>query len=131
MKDEIRAHETKEHLVLVKRNQLPDGVKHLPAVWAMKRKRKAAIGEVYKYKARLNVEGQKQQKYVNYLQIYSSVIGWPVIRFLFTLRIIKGWKVKQYDFTLAYLQADIETTIYMDISRSFIAPGGNKSYCLK
>ena len=131
VQEEIQAHESKGHWMLVKRSELPQGVKPLPAVWAMKRKRRAATGVVYKYKARSNVGGHKQLKYVNFWQTYSPLIGWPVIRLFIALSIIHGWKAKQYDFTLAYPQADIETAMYMDIPRGFTAPGGNKNYCLK
>ena len=60
IQQEIQAHESKGHWVLVKRNELPRGVTPLPAVWAMKRKKRAASGKIYKYKARLNVGGHKQ-----------------------------------------------------------------------
>ena len=131
MQKEIEAHENKGHWTLVKRNELPQGIAPLPAVWAMKRKRRAATGKIYKYKARLNVGGHKQVKHVNYWQTYSPVIGWPIVRLFLTLSIIHGWSAKQYDFELAYPQADIETTMYMDIPRGFTAPGGNNNYCLK
>ena len=131
MQKEIEAHENKGHWTLVKRNELPRGIAPLPAVWAMKRKRRAATGQIYKYKARLNVGGHKQVKHVNYWQTYSPVIGWPIVRLFLTFSIIHGWSAKQYDFELAYPQADIETTMYMDIPRGFKAPGGNKDYCLK
>jgi len=36
MQKEIQAHESKGHWMLVKRSELPQGVKPLPAVWAMK-----------------------------------------------------------------------------------------------
>ena len=71
MQKGIEAHESKGHWVLVKRNLLPRGVPPVPAVWAMKRKKRAAKGEIYKYKARLNVGGHKQVKHVNYWQTYS------------------------------------------------------------
>ncbi len=50
MREEIQAHESKGHWTLVKRNELPRGIAPLPAVWAMKRKRRAAAGKIYKYK---------------------------------------------------------------------------------
>jgi len=131
MQKEIEAHESKGHWVLVKRNELPRGVTSLPAVWAIKRKKRAATGEIYKCKARLNVGGHKKVKHVNYWQTYSPVIGWPIFRLVLTLSIIHGWAAKQYDFELAYPQADIETTMYMDVPQGFKAPGGNKNYCLK
>ena len=97
----------------------------------MKRKRRAATGEVYKHKARLNVGGHKQEKHVNYWQTYSPVIGWLIIRLYITLSIIHGWEARQFDFFLAYPQADIETTMCINIPKGFAVPDGKKNYCLK
>ncbi len=51
----------------------------------MKRKKRAATGKIYKYKARLNVGGHKQEKDANYWQTYSQVTGWPIVRLFLTL----------------------------------------------
>jgi hypothetical protein len=132
MKSEIASHKKRRHWILTKREDVPEGTKTLPAVWAMKRKRKVATGEIYKRKARLNVGGHKQEKHVNFWQTYSPVVGWVTIRFFLILAIIKGWHARQYDFVLAYPQADIEVPLYMDIPRGFDVPKGrNKDYCLR
>ncbi|KAI2507329.1 hypothetical protein MHU86_7049 [Fragilaria crotonensis] len=46
----------------VPRSPVPPGTKILPAVWAMKRKCQIATREVFKWKARLNIDGSKQEK---------------------------------------------------------------------
>jgi hypothetical protein len=46
MEEEIRSHTDNKHWTLVPRTDVPDGVPVLPAVWAMKRKRRIATGEV-------------------------------------------------------------------------------------
>jgi len=56
------------------------------------KKKRAATGKIYKYKARLNIGGHKQVKHVNYWQTYSPVIGWPIVRLFLTLSIIHGQK---------------------------------------
>jgi hypothetical protein len=71
----------------------------------MKRKRKIATREVYKWKARLNIDGSKQVKGLNYWEPAS----WPTIRLILIMSIIKGWHTKQIDYVLAYTQADVET----------------------
>ena len=38
------------------KSEIPDDARILPSVWAMKRKRKVLTGEVYKHKARLNLD---------------------------------------------------------------------------
>jgi len=57
MVQEFNNHCDKEHWAFVLRHSLPPGTKVLPAMWAMCRKHRIATGEVYKWKARLNVHG--------------------------------------------------------------------------
>ena len=45
---------------IVPKSEMPEGANLFPAVWAMKRKRRVLTGEVYKYKARMNLDGSKQ-----------------------------------------------------------------------
>ena len=51
MVDEVKAHTDNGHWVVRRRAQLPEGTKVLPAVWAMRRKRRITTGEPYKWKA--------------------------------------------------------------------------------
>ena len=87
--------------------------------------------EVYKWKARLNIHGGKQEHGVNYWETYAATLSWPPICFLLTMLIINKWRTRQIDFTLAYPQADIECDLYMDIPRGFDVEGGRANYCLK
>ena len=92
---------------------MPEGVTILPSVWAMKRKRKIATREVYKWKARLNVDGSKQQHGVNYWDTFSPVASWAAIRLVLMASLLNGWQTRQVDFVLAYTQADVECELYM------------------
>ena len=51
MQEEIDAHNNNKNWKTIKRSELPTGARVLPAVWAMKRKRRIATQEVYKWKA--------------------------------------------------------------------------------
>ncbi len=66
MQDEVNAHTINGHWKLVKRSSLPKGATVLPAVWSMKRKRRISTREVYKWKARLTVDGSKQKYGIHY-----------------------------------------------------------------
>lgn len=57
MQEEVRAHEDQRHWKLIRRAAVPHGVCVLPSVWSMKRKRRIATREIYKWKARLTVHG--------------------------------------------------------------------------
>jgi hypothetical protein len=130
MADEVTAHTENEHWEIIPRSLVPSGTKVLPAVWAMRRKRRIATGEPYKWKARLNVHGGKQEHGVNYWETYAPVIAWDTIRLFLILALLNGWATRQIDFVLAYPQADIECPIYMEIPSQFQYQGSRKDHCL-
>ena len=57
---EIEDHETREHWVTYKREEIPKGHKTIMAIWSFKRKR-FPDGTIMKYKARLCAHGGMQQ----------------------------------------------------------------------
>jgi hypothetical protein len=59
MIDEVTTHTEKGHWKIIPITEVPKGTKILPAVWAMRRKRKIMSREIYKWKARLNVNRHK------------------------------------------------------------------------
>jgi hypothetical protein len=61
MEKDIEDHNKKEHWHLVRRSTLSPDTRILPSVWAMRRKRDLSTGKIFKWKARLNVDGSKQQ----------------------------------------------------------------------
>ena len=127
MQEEIRGHTENKNWRLVKHTDIPEGSSILPAVWAMKRKRWISTQEVYKWKARLNIDGSKQTKGVNYWETYAPVASWPIIHLILTLSIIKGWHTSQIDFVMAYTQAEAETdTLYMQVPKGYNLPKEKK-----
>ena len=110
---------------------MPLGTKTMKSVWSMKRKRRIGTGEVYKWKARLCVDGSSQVKGVNYWDTYSPVVSWEVIRSLLNLAILNEWKTRQIDFVLAFLQAKPECDMYMEIPRGCNVARSKKDYVLK
>jgi hypothetical protein len=120
---ELSDHEKGKHWKEVLITSLPKGTKVLPAVWAMRRKRRIATQEVYKWKARLNIDGGKQEHGIHYWETYAPVVAWPVVRFFLVLSLLKGWKTRQLDFILAYTQADVETDLYMKLPTAYSKPG--------
>jgi Reverse transcriptase (RNA-dependent DNA polymerase) len=117
MVKEVQSHTENGVWELVPRSSVPLGTNILPAVWAMKRKRQIATREVYKWKARLNIDGSKQEEGVNYWEIFSPVASWAAIRMVLITILIHRWYTKQIDFVLAYTQADVECELYMAIPK--------------
>jgi hypothetical protein len=128
MVKEVQSHTENGVWELVPRSSIPPGTKVLPAVWAMKCKRRIATREVYKWKARLNIDGSKQEEGVNYWETFSPVASWAAIRMVLITTLIHGWYTKQIDFVLAYTQAEVECELYMAIPKGFEVEG---DYVLK
>ena len=129
---EVNDHIEHKHWELIPREQVPKGVKVLPSVWSMKRKRDIKTQKVYKHKARLNLHGGKQEYGVNYFETYAPVVTWFSIRLILILAIINKWYTRQVDFVLAYPQADIEFDMYMELPHGIETKHGNgKTHVLK
>jgi hypothetical protein len=131
MNDEVKSHTDLKHWVIRSRASLSSGERVLPAVWAMRRKRRIATGQPYKWKARLNIHGGKQEYGVNFWETYAPVISWTTIRLFLVLSLLSGWKTRQVDFVLAFPQADIECPMYMEIPREFNFKGSRRTHCLE
>lgn len=91
MEAEVSAHSANTHWKVISKRCVPPGVKIISCVRAMTRKRRIATREVYKWKARLNLHGGKQEYGVNYWETYAATLSWPPIRFMLTLALMKGW----------------------------------------
>jgi hypothetical protein len=105
MKKEVTDHTNNKNWCVVHRSEIPTGMPVLPAVWSMKRKRRIATREVYKWKACLTVHGGKQTKGVNYWDTYAPLVQWSTTRLFLTMCVLRGWHCRQLDFILAYTQA--------------------------
>jgi hypothetical protein len=97
----------------------------------MRRKRRIETQEVYKWKARLNIHGGKQEKGVNFWETYAPVATWAAIRVILNMAATDGWQTRQLDFVLAFPQADVETDLYMELPNGFHIEGDRKLYVLK
>jgi Reverse transcriptase (RNA-dependent DNA polymerase) len=128
MKKEIIAHTDNQGWKVVAKYSIPLGQQILPAVWAMKRKRRIATQEAYKWKASLNIDGYKQTEGVNYWEIFSPVATWPTIRFVFIMALINQWETRKIDFVLAYIKVEVECELYMSIPKGFEVKDRSKEY---
>ena len=129
---EINDHTERKHWELIPKEDVPEGNDILPSVWAMKRKRHIVTRQPYKWKARLNVHGGKQEYAVNFFETFAPVVTWTTIRLLLVLALLCGWHTRQVDFVLAYPQAEIEFDLYMDLPKGIqMANGKHGTHVLK
>ena len=120
MRQEVKSHSEAGNWDVTAIADVPEGSSILPAVWQMKRKRRVLTGEIYKYKARLNIDGSRQVKGVNYWDTYAPVAAWSTIRLILIMALLGNWHTLQIDFVLAYTQADVEyDNMYMRIPKGF------------
>ena len=112
-----------EHWRLVPRKQIGKA-KTLKAIWAFKHKR-PQDGSLLKHKARLNAHGGMQIYGETYWDTYAPVVNWISIRMMLTLSIIHNLYTTSIDFTLAFPQADVDATIYMEVPLGCEVPEGD------
>jgi Reverse transcriptase (RNA-dependent DNA polymerase) len=125
MNEEVQGQINNKVYSPVLRSSVPKHIKVLPAVWVMRRKRKARTGEVYRYKGRLNIGGHKQREGYDYDQTYSPVVTWPSIRLMLTLVLLHRWHTRQIDYAQAYPQAPIKREMYMEVPKGFRIQDGD------
>lgn len=130
MVKELKDHTDGEHWEVIPRSQVPKGQKVMRGVWSMKRKRRVGTGEVYKWKARLCIDGSSQQKGVNYWDTYSPVVSWETVRSLLTIAILNGWETRQIDFVLAFPQAKVDCPMFMEVPQGCNVDGNRSDYVL-
>lgn len=89
--------------------------------WVFRVKTKAD-GSLDKLKARLVARGFEQLAGVDYLETFSPVVKFSTIRLIFTLAATRQWSIQQIDINNAFLNGDLEETIYMTQPKGFEDP---------
>lgn len=81
-----------------------------------------ADGTLDNLKARLVARGFEQMAGVDYMETFSPVVKFTTIRLVFTLAATRGWNIQQIDINNAFLNGDLEETIYMEQPPGFEDP---------
>jgi hypothetical protein len=97
-------------------------MKVISTVWAFKRKR-FPDGSVRKLKARLCARGFEQVEGRDYFETFAPVVQWLTVRLILVMTIIMGLENKQIDYTAAFVQAPIDTDVYIEMPRMFSTKG--------
>lgn len=119
MEKEVKDQMENGNFTVVHKSEVPEGVRILPTVWQMKRKRDIRTRKITKYKARLNIDGSKQEYGVHYTQTYAPVASWMSVKLLLALTALHDWHTTQIDYVLAFPQAPVEKELYMHCPRGF------------
>lgn len=102
--------------------ELPSGQKLIGLKWVYKLKRDAN-GEVVKHKARLVANGYVQKKGIDFEEVFAPVTKLETVRLLLALAAKKGWEVHHMDVKSAFLNDDLEETVYVTQPEGFIVEG--------
>ncbi|KAG8475050.1 hypothetical protein CXB51_031854 [Gossypium anomalum] len=109
MKDEYKSMQDNKVWKLV---PLPEGAKPIGCKWIFKTKRDAN-GNVERYKARLVAKGYTQKEGIDFTETFSPVSSKDSVRIIMALVAHFDLELHQMDVKTAFLNSDIEETIYM------------------
>jgi transposase InsO family protein len=94
----------------------------LPLRWVYDVKRDEN-GNNIGYKARVVVRGDKQEKFLNYNETFSSVLKSTSRNILLAVAAQNDWHIRQSDFKSAYLNAELNEDIYVEQPPGYEIPG--------
>ena len=89
--------------------------------WIFRIKYKAD-GTLDKYKARLVAKGFQQTPGVDYFETFSPVVKHATIKIIFTLAVTHNWDIQHIDVNNAFLNGDLEETVFMAQPEGFVDP---------
>lgn len=96
--------------------------------WVFQIKRKPN-GSIEHYKVRLVAKGFNQKEGVDYFDTFNPVIKPTAIRLVLSIAITQNWSLRQVDINNAFLNGDLEETVYMEKPQGFIAPDRPSHVC--
>ena len=125
MEDELRSMSTNKVWDLV---EISDGVKLVGCKWVYKTKRDSK-GKVERFKARLVAKGFTQKEGIDYNETFSPVSTKDSFRVVMALVAHFDMKLHQMDVKTAFLNGDLNETIFMAQPEGFAIKGKEHMGC--
>lgn len=99
----------------------PPNVNIIGGMWIFNRKRDE-FNRIVRFKARWVVFGNHQIKGVDYMETYASVGKIDSLRIMLGIGVSRGMRVRQFDVVTAFLNGDMEDSVYTIQVRGFQDP---------
>ncbi|KAG8503365.1 hypothetical protein CXB51_001337 [Gossypium anomalum] len=125
MKDEYKSMQDNKVWQLV---PLPEGAKPIDCKWIFKTK-KDANGNVERYNARVTAKGYTQKEGIDFTETFSPVSSKDSFRIIIALVAHFDLELHQMDVKTAFLNGDIEETIYMVQPENFESGDSKNMSC--
>ncbi|KAL8104724.1 hypothetical protein AgCh_028795 [Apium graveolens] len=119
MKNEIKAIEKNRTWKLV---ELPPDSKSIGLKWVFKLKWDVNRN-ITKHKARLVSKGYVQKKGVDFEEVFTPVTRLETVRLLLALAARNGWEVHYLDVKSAFMNGELEETVYLSQPEGFVVEG--------
>lgn len=107
---------------LVSSASLPHGTNIIPVKWVFKIKTDET-GAIAKYKARITPKGFKQKHGVDFFEVFANTGKYKSLRVLLSIAAHRDMELRQYDVPQAFIQADLDERVYMEMPEGFAVPG--------
>jgi len=113
---------TKQVWTVVSRSSLPKGANVLPCKDVFKIKIDEH-GKISEHKARFTPKGFRQKHGVDFFDTFARTGQYKTLRVALSLAARYDHELAQFDVPTAFLNADVEEDIYMELPRGFGSPG--------
>ncbi|GJV76185.1 putative ribonuclease H-like domain-containing protein, partial [Tanacetum coccineum] len=118
MQEEMQQFKFQNVWVLI---DLPEGKYAIRTKWILKNKRDAR-GIVVRNKARLVVQGHRQEEGIDYHEVFALVARIEAIRLFLAFAFYMGFMVYQMDVKSAFLYGRIDEEVYVTQRKGFVDP---------
>ena len=108
---------------------LPPGAKCIGSGWVFRLKRNAD-GSIERYKARLVAKGYSQRPGYDYNEVFAPTFRFAAIRTIIALAALNNLHLRSVDISHAFINGDLEETIYMRQAEGFHSGSSNQVYLL-
>ena len=113
--------------ILVERSKVQKAV---GSKWIFKKKIEVSQQSVVRFKARLVAKGYTQQEGIDYNEVFSPVVKHSSIRIMLAIVNHLDWELHQLDVKTAFLNGELEETIFMEQPEGFKVKGQEDKVCL-